>query len=68
MVARAHRVAELRLSALPPLTLDFIVVVDRNTPVGTVVGVAVDFLPGVRQIAIGDGLRPPSMVTVAVQI
>ena len=66
--ARADLVATQRLRALSPLTLDFIGVVDQNIPVGTVVRVAVDFLRGVRQLAIGDGLRPPFVLTVVFQV
>ena len=65
---RADLVATQRLRALSPLTLDFIGVVDQNIPVGTVVRVAVDFLRGVRQLAIGDGLRPPLVLTVVFQV
>ena len=66
--ARADLVATQRLRALSPLTLDFIGVVDQNIPVGTVVGVTVDFLPGVRELEIGDGVRPPSLLTVVFQV
>ena len=66
--ARADLVATQRLRARSPLTLDFIGVVDQNIPVGTVVGVAVDFLRGLRKLAIGDGLRQPSVLTVVFQV
>ena len=65
---RTDLVATQRRCALSPLTLDFIGVVDQNIPVGTVVRVAVDFLRGVRQLAIGDGLRPPLVLTVVFQV
>ena len=64
VVAGADLVAALGLLAFAPRALDVIGFVDQSVTVGTVVGVAVDPLRGMKRVPFERGWRPSQTLRV----